>query len=325
MVAAAVTPFGFVTRIPFAPLPLAVVVVAVAWYLRTAYDLDHRVDPPESVWPLNRTVAFCFGMGVVAVAMLSGLASWDQSNYFVHGTIDMLLGMVAPIFLALGSPLTLAHEAAGADGRQALSRVLASRSVRVVSHPVTAWVIFGASLFAQYYSPWFRVARGNETLLQLGHLELLVAGCLLIWPVVGADPIARRLPPGLRIADIMFALPFYTVFGMGLDSLNSVIAPGITIAGVHGAGDIIWSAGEVIGLAASAGILYHWMMADLRRARLDESADADALGMQAALWRVSRLLAKPEEVREAERVAALKAETVAATGRPGEQAGPPGQ
>lgn len=311
MLAVDVTPLGFVTRIPFAPGPLVVVVAALYWYLRSV----RRANGGDHRWPPSRTAAFVIGMALIAIATLSGLASWDQTSFTVHAVIDMTVAMVAPVFLALGSPLALAHEVASPEGRGSLKRVLHHRVVRAAGQPAIAWILFGVSLFGLYYLPFFRAARGHETFLQLGHLELAVAGCLLIWPIVGADPIANRMGAGRRAVDALFMLPFYTVFGMGLDSLTQSGIRGITVTDIHGAGDVIWSAGEVIGLAVAAGILYQSLFRDLRQARQDEAVDQETLAMQAAVWRVSRLLAKPEAVREAERAAAVEAETISVPSR----------
>ncbi len=320
MFAVDVTPLGFLTRTPFAPGPLVFVAVLAGWYLRSVAHVNAATAGGSEGgtgdrWPRMRSVAFLVGMGLIAVATLSGLASWEQTSFTVHAVIDVAVAMVAPIFLALGAPLALAEESAGPQRRAAMTRVVASRPFRAVCHPASAWVIFAASLFGLYFSPFFRVARAHETLLQLGHLELLVAGFLLIWPIVGADPFTRRMPPGLRAADVLFMLPVLTVFGMALDSFTTTVAPRITITDLHGAGDVIWSAGVVIGLAVAAGILYQWLFVDLGRARQQEAVDDDALAMQAALWRVSRLLAKPEAVREAEREASVDAGTIPVSAR----------
>ena len=320
MLAVDVTPLGFVDRIPFAPGPLVVIGVVAAWYIRSVRHVDRGValgtdDGAGTSWPGMRTAAFLVGIGLIAIANLSGLASWEQTSFTVHAVIDMVTAMVAPIFLALGAPLALAMRVARPATRDRLTRVAANRTLRAVCHPASAWVIFGVSLFGLYFSGFFRAARSHETFLQLGHLELFLAGCLLIWPAVGADPIAKRMPAGRRAVDVLFMLPFSTVFGMAMDSYTTTIAPGVTITDVHAGGDVIWSAGVVIGLAVAAGILYQWLFVDLGRARRDEAVDEETLAMQAAVWRVSRLLAKPEALREAERAKAIEAETISASAR----------
>jgi cytochrome c oxidase assembly factor CtaG len=315
MPAAPVTAAGFFTRTPFVPLPLAVVLALLLGYLGAVRRAGSQGEP----WPVWRTLSWVAGLAVVAFALCSGMVSWDATNMGVHGTIDMLVGMVAPIFLVLGAPLSLAQAAAGPAGRRRWARALASGPARVVAFPVTAWAIFGGSLFAFYFTGYFAAARSHHTLLQLGHLELLAAGWLLMLPALGADPYARRAPI-LRIAYLMAGVIVYAVFGMGLESRTSSTIPGVTVTGWHTAGDVIWSAGTVIAIAASAGILWRWLFRDLQQARQVDAADAEELALQASLWRVSRVLARSEAVKEAERQVALKRQTVAVSSR---QAEPP--
>jgi putative membrane protein len=314
MPAASVTATGFLTRTPFAPLPLAVVVALLAWYALSV----RRVRAAGGEWPAQRLLAWVVGVAVVAFALCSGMVSWDATSMGVHGTIDMLVGMVAPIFLALGAPLTLAESAAGPAGGRRVRSVLESLPARVMAFPVTTWVVFGTVLFAFYFTGYFSAARHHATLLQLGHLVLLAAGWLLMLPAFGADLYARRHPI-VRIAYLLLGLVVFTIFGMALESKTRSGVAGIPAVGVHTAGDVIWTAGIVIGILGSVGILWRWLFADLARAREVDAADAEELALQASLWRVSRLLAKPEAVREAERQAALKAHTVAAASHQGDR------
>ncbi len=80
-------------------------VVGAALYLYGVYRLRLRGDH----WPALRT--FCFlglGFGSVAIVTLSGLHAYDTTVISVHMVQHMVLSMVAPIFLALGAPVTLA-------------------------------------------------------------------------------------------------------------------------------------------------------------------------------------------------------------------------
>ena len=84
---------------------------------------------------------------VILVATESGLAQYDRTLFSLHVVQHMLLGMVAPLLLVLGRA---GH--AGAPGRAAarrsggILRVLHSRPVTVLTHPLTVWVLFGGTL-----------------------------------------------------------------------------------------------------------------------------------------------------------------------------------
>ncbi len=309
-VAVAITAGGFVTRTTFEPLPLVVVVAAVA-----LYTVGVRRQLARGAWPAGRTVAWVGGWLMVAVVMLSGMASWDGTSFTVHAVTDTVVGLLAPIALALGAPLTLARQAGGPRLAGVATSLTTGRGGRVVFHFVVAWVLWTASLFGLYLTGFFRAAHGHETLLQLGHFELLIAGCVFLWPVVGADLAEHRPGVGWRVAWFFVGVPYYTVFGMSMDSFTRSAVPGISLNDFHAGGDVIWSAGTVVALVGAAGVLVWWLLTDLFRARDEEQADDEALQLQAAMWRVSRLLAKPETVREAERQAVAERESIATSAR----------
>ncbi len=72
---------------------------------------------------------------LVLLATQSGLAQYDRVLFSLHVVQHLLLGMVAPLFLVLGAPVTLALQASRRPAQQRLLRVLHSRPVLVVTHP----------------------------------------------------------------------------------------------------------------------------------------------------------------------------------------------
>src|SRR5437899_4381634 len=85
--------------------PLSVLLVlAAGLYLYGVHRLRVRGDR----WPVSRTLLFLVpGLGCVAFVTVSGLEAYDTTLLSVHMVQHMVLTMVAPIFLALGAPVTL--------------------------------------------------------------------------------------------------------------------------------------------------------------------------------------------------------------------------
>src|SRR6185437_5737549 len=80
---------------------------------------------------------------------------------------------------------------------------------RLLSNPLVTWPLYGGSLFALYFTNLYADTLNNDLLHQFVHLHLLITGCLFYWPVIGVDPMPRRLNHGIRILYLMLALPFH--------------------------------------------------------------------------------------------------------------------
>ena len=96
-----------------------VVVFAAAYVIGV-----RRLQARGRSWPATRTAAFLSGLVVVLVATDSGLAAYDRVLYSLHVVQHILLGMVAPLLLVLGAPITLALQAGSRASQRRILRVL---------------------------------------------------------------------------------------------------------------------------------------------------------------------------------------------------------
>jgi cytochrome c oxidase assembly factor CtaG len=227
-----------------------------------------RLGRRGRVWRVRRSLAF--GAGAVTVAA-SGVI--PETSFVGHMTGHVLLGMVAPILLALGRPATLALQSTGRPARRRLLRVLHSGPARTLAHPVVGFGLFGATLVALYLSPLFPLSLRNPAVHAAVHLHVLAAGCLFLWPLVGADPLPRPLPYGARILAVLAAVPFHAFLGVALLSTRQPLAPEVypSLSDQHAAAGLLWGSGELFTLVTAAVVLRAWMDADERHAmRFDE-------------------------------------------------------
>jgi putative membrane protein len=271
--AAALGPVGLFTRSRVEPGALAGLILAGWWYLAAS----RRLAQHGRHWPVLRSVPWWCGLAVMVVATQSGLAAYDSTSFVAHVGQHLLLGMVAPVLLALGAPMTLALQSSRRTTRRHLLDVLHSRPVRVVTHPLLAWMLFGGSMFALYFTKLYADTLQNTALHDLVHLHFVVVGCLFFWPVVGLDPLPHRLPYGGRLLYVAVAVPFHTILGMALISQKALLAPGLTLGDQQAGAGLLWTAGEVMGVATMIVVGMQWMNAEEREAvRADRRLDAIA-------------------------------------------------
>ncbi|MGA5215274.1 cytochrome c oxidase assembly protein [Streptomyces cinereoruber] len=250
-------------------------------YLAGVRKLRARGD----AWPVGRTIAWMAGLVATVFATMSGLAVYGKVMMSVHMGQHMFLAMTVPILLVLGAPATLALRAlpsADKDGpagpREVLLRLLHSRYVRVISHPVTASALFIGSAFAVYYTSLF------ETLMRshLGHMVMLThflaVGLLFFWVIIGIDPGPRRPPHLGRLFVLILTMPFHSWFSISLMSSVEIIGeawwtdlartwgPSLLDDQYNG-GAIAWATGDIPVLITTIILAAQWVRSDAREAR----------------------------------------------------------
>jgi putative copper resistance protein D len=264
-------------------VPLLAIVLIAGFYALGVRQLTARGD----AWPVGRTLNFAGGLLVIAVATLSGLAAYDLELFGAHMIQHMLLTMVAPVFLALGAPITLALRTLPRGGRTALLSVLHARVVRVLTFPAIPWLLFVGSPFALYFSDWYGATLRSTTLHELLHAHFLLVGCLFFWPLVGTDPVPGRVAHPFRMLMLFATLPFHAFLGVAImsvsDNGDGLIAADwyLPLRGLQGSvfqqqvgGGALWASGDLVGLLFLAVTLTQWMKAsDREAAREDRRLD----------------------------------------------------
>ena len=269
---------------------LAVVLFGGSLYLAGLRVLRRRGDR----WPVGRSFAWFAGLGVVYWAGLGGLGQYSHVLFSAHMGSHMMLGMVAPILLVLGAPMTLALRTlpgprlpGEVSPRALLTSFLHSPLMRFLTHPVVGPTLFVGSLFVLYFTGLF----GYLMTTHWGHgamqLHFLTVGALYYYVIIGVDPSPRSLPPVARFAVLLATIPFHAFFSVALMMHGRVIAlpywevlnrPYRTdlLADQYLGGGISWAMGEVPLILVFGALFVQWIRSDAREARRrDRAADRD--------------------------------------------------
>ncbi len=251
----------------FEPLPLALIAVTGAGYLLGVRMLQRRGDR----WSFWRTLSFTFGgLGSLLVATCSSLATYDEVLLSMHMAQHMVLTMVAPVFLALGAPVTLALRTLPPSPRRRLVSVLHSRLAAVLAFPPVAFVFFVTSPWVLYFSGWYDATLRSVVLHDLLHLHFVIVGCLFFWPLLGLDPVPGRVAYPLRLLTVFATLPFHAFLGVTIMSTQQLLAgdwyrslgrtwPPTPVDDQHLAGQILWGSGDAVGLLIFAVLFVQWV------------------------------------------------------------------
>jgi putative copper resistance protein D len=275
-------------------LIIGVLVLLVALYIKGVVVLTKRGDK----WPVGRTVAFALGISAVDFATSGGLGLYANFSFSYHMIAHMVIGMIAPIGLVLGAPITLAlrtlpqgRNPQERGVRGSLIAVLHSRIGIVFTNPIVALIIFDGSLFALYFTDLFAIMMASH----VGHLfmtiHFLAAGYLFFSVIIGVDPNPRKIPHLLRIVVLFAAMSIHAFFSVALMSTTTLIDKGYyaslqtpwvsdLLADQKLGGSIGWAMGELPILLALIATFIQWMRDDSRESkRLDRNiARSAAMG-----------------------------------------------
>ena len=273
----------------FEPIFLVGGLVAAAYYVAAVARLRARGDH----WPMGRTISFLLGIVVIIWTTNSGLAIYSPVSFSIHMGQHMLLSMIAPILLVLGTPITLALRAippapAGRRGpREWIVWGINSPVARFVTHPIWVLLVFTVGLYGLYYTPLFPWLMGSH----LGHvamqLHFLAAGYLFAYVVLGLDPAPRQLPPWIRLLMLLVAIALHSFFAVPIMMSDVVFAgewysqvqpPWIEdpLAETRLGGGVAWGIAEIPALILMVVLAVQWARSDAREAgRKDRQADRD--------------------------------------------------
>jgi putative copper resistance protein D len=289
---------------PAVVLPL--LAAAVGW-LRIVRRID-RAHPAHPV-PRRRTVAFLAGLAAIAIALLSGIDTYDTSLFSIHMVQHLLLTLVAAPLIALGAPITTLLRAASPDVRRTvLLPILHSRVMRVLSFPVVSWVLFAGVMWGTHFSPIFDASLENPAIHDLEHALYLIAGLLFWWPAVGLDPSPWRMAHPVRMMYVFLQMPQNTFLAVTILNSTAVLyAHYATLARAWGppaledqriAGGVMWLTGDILFLAGLAAILAGWMAHEKRQeVAVDRRDDREREAIRVREARLAERLASEREGR----------------------------
>ncbi|NVM96315.1 bifunctional copper resistance protein CopD/cytochrome c oxidase assembly protein [Arthrobacter sp. AETb3-4] len=300
LVQAALTPAQILTDYPLPPeltfarwftewrmdwLWVAFAVAAGAAYLSGLVKLRRRGDK----WSVLRTVSWFTGLLSLVYITSGGTAVYGQVLFSAHMVEHMSLMVIAPLFLALGSPVSLALQALtprrdGSRGiREWILVLVHSRFSQLITHPLFAAANFAGSLIIFYYSPLFNLAMRYHVGHELMIVHFTLTGYIFIMSMIGTDPLPFRFPYAMRLLLLLATMAFHAFFGVSLMMATNLLSGEYfgnmgrpwgdsALVDQQTAGGIAWGVGEIPTLAIAMGVAYMWAKSDARETKRKDRA-----------------------------------------------------
>ncbi len=267
------------TFYPQVAVPLVLAAVAYLGAVRRV-NAAHPGNPV----PVDRPAFFLLGLACLAVALMSGIERYDTELFSVHMVQHLLLVFGAAPAIVLAAPITLLLRASTRAVRNRwILPVLRSRPVKVIAHPLVAWLLFTVVMWGSHLSPLFDAALGEPLVHDLEHALYLATALLFWWPVVGRDPSPWRLPYPARVFYLLLQMPLNSLLGVAILYSEQVLYPHYMTTGrtwaptpledQQLAGAIMWGVGDACFLVAILLVIAAWIRHDEATTRRREAAE----------------------------------------------------
>jgi cytochrome c oxidase assembly factor CtaG len=264
--------------------------VVLAWYVASV----RKVRRAGGQWGAGRTFAFIvLGLGFWTIATMAWPGVYESALFYARATQTVLLVLVAPLFLAMGKPLTLLIEAYPRVGRP-VEKAVRSRVAKVVTFPAITTLLLIAVPMSMYFTSWYTHVFYSSTVREFTYLVLMAPGLAFFWTLLRVDPVPKQYPYVVAmwitaaevVGDAFFGIAVIadqTMIGAGhYHAVGYPFGPGLATGQVLGGG-IIWILGDFVGLPFLAVQLIQMMRADKQEAaEIDAELDARDAAREAA-------------------------------------------
>ena len=200
---------------PVAAVPvLLTLLVAAAAVL--GYLVAVRRDAGRRSWPRARTAAWVAGVAVLLAGSVGPLPEAAHASFPAHAVDHVAVGMLGPLLLVLGAPVTLALRTLPVASARRLTALLRSRALRVLTEPWLVGLLSAGGLWVLYTTPLFALSQHEPAVHLLVHVHLVLTGYLLPAVLVGPDPLPHRRSHGTRAAVLVAVLAAHGILAKHL-------------------------------------------------------------------------------------------------------------
>lgn len=218
---------------------------AAVLYLLAGRVAALKGRPP---WPRQRTTAWLGGCGLGLLVTAGPMADAARSSFTAHMAVHLVLGMLVPLLLVLGAPVTRILRAVRPRVGRWYCQFARRRPVGVAAHPVTAFLLMTVPLILLYWQGNAVHLIHHPVLGTLLHVHFLAAGILFTYAVVGIDPNPHGTPAWLRGGAIVGAIAAHSVVAKHLYASGQVGVGSGDSGDVRQAAQLMYYGGDAVHL-----------------------------------------------------------------------------
>lgn len=213
-------------------------------------------------WPWHRAVFWVAGVAAAAAGFVGPLATTAHASFTAHMGTHLLVGMVAPLLLVLGAPVTLALRALDVGPARRVSWMLRSPVARVLTTPIVAAALNVGGMWVLYLTPLYDLMRDVMLVHWLVMLHFLLAGYLYTVSLVAVDPSPHKSGFAARASVLVISLAAHGVLAK---LLYAYPPSGVNAADAHAGAQLMFYGGDAVDFVLIVLLCAEWYRATGRR------------------------------------------------------------
>ncbi len=206
-------------------------------------------------WPWYRSASWTAGVVAVAAGFIGPLAMAAHQDFVAHMWAHLLVGMVAPLLLVLGAPVTLALPSIDVDSARRLSCALKRWPIRFLSAPIPAAILNIGGMWVLYSTPVYDAMRESLLVHLVVMAHFLLAGYLFTAAIIPIDPAPHRAGFPLRTAVMVVALATH---GILAKTLYANPPDGVDVVEAQTGAMLMYYAGDMVDVAIVTILCAQW-------------------------------------------------------------------
>jgi len=209
-------------------------------------------------WPIYRSVCWVCGVISALIAVIGPLAHRAHEDFTAHMLVHLLLGMLAPLLMALSSPVTLLLRTLSVHSARRVSMLLRSWLSRVFTHPIVTSVLNIGGLWLLYTTDLYMRMHENLVLHLIVHFHVFIAGYLYTVSMIYMDPVSHRLPYRYRAIVMVLSLAGHGILSKYIYALPPA---GVPLEQAELGGMLMFYGGDAIDAAIIFILCFQWYRA----------------------------------------------------------------
>ncbi|WP_215191597.1 cytochrome c oxidase assembly protein [Exiguobacterium sp. s7] len=219
-------------------------------------------------WPLRRYLFWMTGIACVGLTLSGPLAAFAHLNFVGHMIGHLLLGMLAPLLIALSAPMTLLLRTLDVQTARKVTNLLKSSLFQFLTNPITASVLNIGGLYLLYMTDLYALMYQSIFLYALIHFHVFAAGYLFTVSLIYVDVTSHRYSYIYRSLVLIAALAAHKILAKLIYA-----SPPIGVARGEAEAGAMWMyyGGDGVDLILILILCTHWYKATAPRLLTDDT------------------------------------------------------